>query len=466
MKVMVLGGSPKGNKSVTMQYIEYLQVRYPQHTFQVEYPAFYLKKFENKTVEFQALMEKIRKADLIIWAFPLYFCLVHSNYKRFIELLFERKAQSYFEGKYTASLSTSIHFFDHAAHNYIHSICDDLKMSYIGRHSPKMDDLTKKSGQQELCSFMELLDWTVKNQVKLPIEHKPIEHSKGSSLDLPKTEIKKIQTEKTVLILVDELKGNIKNMIESFNQFLEAPARVIELSTLKVNHCLGCLKCGDKNQCVYQDKDDYMSFFKSKVTKADIIVFAGTIRDRYLSSIWQRFFDRSFFNTHQPTLDRKQFAFLISGPISQLDNAKHILTSYTEWQGSQHNGFVSDESNDGDLIVQRMQSLAQRLVYNSDNNIELSKSFLRDGGLKIFRDDIFDHLKIIFRADHRFYKNHKLYDFPQDLWIKRLSMTLIYWITSIPFIKRKMYKTMTTFMLNPFKKTLSQAKKGELWNQK
>jgi hypothetical protein len=69
-------------------------------------------------------------------AFPLYFLLVPSNYKRFIELIWERGAEAAFKGKYAASLSTSIHFYDHIVHNYINAISEDLDMKFAGGGSP------------------------------------------------------------------------------------------------------------------------------------------------------------------------------------------------------------------------------------------------------------------------------------------------------------------------------------------
>jgi hypothetical protein len=65
-----------------------------------------------------------------------YYFLVSSQYKRFIELIWERKAEGFFKDKYTAVLSTSIHFFDHTAHNYMNAICDDLEMKYLGFFYP------------------------------------------------------------------------------------------------------------------------------------------------------------------------------------------------------------------------------------------------------------------------------------------------------------------------------------------
>jgi multimeric flavodoxin WrbA len=53
----------------------------------------------------------------VLWAFPLYYLLVASQYKRFIELIFENNSTAAFKGKYAAVLTTSINFYDHTAHN-------------------------------------------------------------------------------------------------------------------------------------------------------------------------------------------------------------------------------------------------------------------------------------------------------------------------------------------------------------
>jgi len=59
-----------------------------------------------------------------------------------------------------------------------------------------------------------------------------------------------------------------------------------------------------------------------QVRTADVIVFAGTVADRQLSWKWRQFFDRSFFNTHTPSLAGKQIAFLVAGPLSQLPDMR------------------------------------------------------------------------------------------------------------------------------------------------
>jgi NAD(P)H-dependent FMN reductase len=131
MKIIVLNGSPKGKLSITMQYIKYIEKIFPHHELKIFDISQKLRTIEKDEKVFQEIINEIESSDGVLWAFPLYYCLVHSNYKRFIELIFERKVTDAFKDKYTAAISTSIHFYDHTAHNYINAICDDLNMKYV-----------------------------------------------------------------------------------------------------------------------------------------------------------------------------------------------------------------------------------------------------------------------------------------------------------------------------------------------
>lgn len=122
MKIAVLNGSPKGNLSVTLQYVHFIQKKFPQHEMRIFNVAQQIRAIEKEEKTFQEIMEEIKSSDGVLWAFPLYYLLVSSQYKRFIELIWEKKAEGVFKNKYAAVLSTSIHFFDHTAHNYINAI--------------------------------------------------------------------------------------------------------------------------------------------------------------------------------------------------------------------------------------------------------------------------------------------------------------------------------------------------------
>ena len=94
MKIVVLNGSPKGNNSVTMQYVHFLQPRFPETEFRIFDVALKIKKLENDDRALQEVIANVADADAVLWAFPLYFLLVCSQYKRFIELIFEKNAVS------------------------------------------------------------------------------------------------------------------------------------------------------------------------------------------------------------------------------------------------------------------------------------------------------------------------------------------------------------------------------------
>ena len=134
MKIIVLNGSPKGMTSVTMQYVHYIEQLYPQHQLEFLDISLRLPKLERDEIAFQEVIDAVRSADAILWASPVYYWLVPANYKRFIELIWERNVQGAFRNKYTVALTTSIHFFDPTAHNYLRGVCEDLELKFLGSY--------------------------------------------------------------------------------------------------------------------------------------------------------------------------------------------------------------------------------------------------------------------------------------------------------------------------------------------
>jgi hypothetical protein len=77
MRVIVLNGSPKGMNSVTMQYVLFLQKTFPEHEFEITNVCQDLPKLESDEAAFHAIIDKVRSADTVLWAFPLYYLCVH-----------------------------------------------------------------------------------------------------------------------------------------------------------------------------------------------------------------------------------------------------------------------------------------------------------------------------------------------------------------------------------------------------
>lgn len=459
MKIVVLNGSPKGEISVTMQYVGFIKKKFPQHELKILNIAQRSKQIESKAEIFQAIIKDIKEADGILWAFPVYVFLVHSQYKRFIELIGERSAEAAFKGKPAAILSTSIHFYDHTAHNYIHGICDDLDMNFYASYSAEMQDLFKEIEREKLCHFFQgFFEAIVRKapaiKIYSPLHIQITEYTPGTSLEPVDTYDKKI------VIVTDEEEGqrNLKQMVQRVAAHFTGQAEVINLHNVDIKgSCLGCIRCGYDNTCVYREKDGFIDFYNNKLKTADILIFAGGIRDRYLSSLWKTFFDRGFFNTHIPSFTGKQIAFLVSGPLGQLSNLRQIMEAYAELQQANLVGIVSDEEGNCRILDDLLRELAVRSVEYAKVQYIKPTTFLGLGGRKIFRDEIWGDLRFPFAADHQFYKDKGFYDFPQKDYATRMRNVIFGWMVKIPAIRKRIYdEMMIRKMVEPFQKLLNK----------
>jgi multimeric flavodoxin WrbA len=454
MKIVILGGSPKGETSVTMQYVKYIQQEFPQHELKTFQVARRINVIEKNSEEFEDIIEHVKSCDGVLWAFPLYVFLVSSQYKRFIELITERGTQAAFKDKHAVSLSTSIHFFDHTAHNYMHAICDDLDMKFVGSFSAGMRDLLKPQGQKNLRLFAKSFFDAVEKNIEPAKSYQPIQWDSFAYLPSANTS-PKLHTSKKIVVLTDSEEGNVGMMKKHFSDLFSNRVEVINLNEVDIKGgCLGCLRCGKQNVCAYKGKDGFIDMYNSKLKTADILVFAGAIRDRYLSAKWKQFFDRSFFNTHQRSLAGKQFVFLISGPLSQIANLREILNAYVEWQNSNLVDVITDESKNSSQIDRAIEGIAERLVQFAESGYLRPATFLGIGGMKIFRDDIWGSLRVVFKADHKAYKKSGIYDFPQRKLLRNIFVRIMWLVTGIPWIYKKMIINFKEFMIMPYRRVL------------
>ena len=126
MKILVLNGSPKGKYSITLQTIKFLQLKNPDHEFEVLNVGQQIKKFEK---DFSSAKQALESADLLIFSYPVYTFIAPCQLHRFIELMKENNVS--IKGKFATQFSTSKHFYDVTAHRYIEDNCYDLGLKYI-----------------------------------------------------------------------------------------------------------------------------------------------------------------------------------------------------------------------------------------------------------------------------------------------------------------------------------------------
>ena len=452
MKIVVLNGSPKGDLSVTLQYAQYLAKTFPEVQFEVIHIAQRIKRIENDPKVFAEIIDQVRTADAVLWSFPLYILMVHAHYKRFIELIFERGVQDAFAGKYAATLSTSIHFFDHTAHIYMQGICDDLDMHFVEAFSADMQDLLKKEGQRQLVIFGKHFLDAIQNHAVTQRHYPPVVWSDFRYQSGPAF-VKIPDTGKKIVIVHDsrQPEGNLARMVERCRAAFEEDVTVVNIHEIDMKaSCLGCLQCGSDQQCAYEGKDGFIDFYRTQVMAADIVIYAGTIVDRYLSSRWKTYFDRCFFNTHTPVLMHKQVAFVISGPLGQVPNLVEIMQGFIELQQANLVGFVSDESESSADIDQLLDQLMTSAVNDSQAAYERPFTFLGIAGTQIFRDDIYGRLRTVFQADHRAYKRLGIYKtFPQQDWKIGLLNAFTGFVLRIPPIKKVFKQRIKQGMVQP-----------------
>lgn len=446
MKFTVLSGSPKGEQSITLQYLYFLARHFPQHQFDVVHVG---KPGKHEQAWIEEVLTQSAGSDGVIWVFPVYYLLVPAQMKGFIEALLANEKRKTLAGKYATAITTSVHFFDHTAHTYIHGISEDLGMSYYKGFSAEMSDLMRPRMREQFLLFATNFLRVVEKRLPLLCEQSPIESAVPTYLSPGVAPVAKTRAG-NVTIVTDYIEGdNLSGLVKNFEALLSIPATVVNLHQIDIKGgCLGCINCGYDAQCVYND--DMHQVYNDKLLTAQAIVFALNVRDRFFSARFKTFCDRQFFNGHRPMLRGKQLAFLVSGPLRQLPNLRQFIEAIGEVGEMNLVGVLSDEQQDHRQTTLHLETLASELASAITHPWFRPVSFLGTGGKLIFRDLIYK-LKWVFRADHMFYKKHGHYNYPQRKWYKNMIRSFIYALLHLPFIRKEFQRRMKSEMVKPYR---------------
>ena len=448
MNILVLNGSPKGKNSVTLQTVRYWEILFPEQQFDILHVGQKIKSLEK---DFTPALEAVKKADLLLFTYPVYTFIAPCQLHRFIELL---KASGVdLSGKFASQLTTSKHFYDTTAHRYIQDNCDDLGLHYITGLSADMDDLTKKKGQQEAESFFRYLCWSVDQKICEPVKNAPYTpaHQPVSVPDAT--------GEKTgdVVIVADlqEKDTQLQAMVERFQRQFPRKTRVVNIREYPFRGgCLGCFNCAITGKCVYTDGfDDYL---RNEIQKAEAIVYAFSISDHSMGARFKMYDDRQFCNGHRTVTIGMPIGYLVSGDLSREENLRTII----EARAQVGSNFLAGVATDEDTPDVAIDQLCAKLDYALKEKYLPPQNFYGIGGMKIFRDLIW-LMQGMMRADHKFYKAHKQYDFPQKQRGKMLAMYLVGALLSNQKLKAKMGSAMTEGMLMPYNKVLDKVRKEQ-----
>ena len=440
-KITVINGSPKGDKSITLYTVKYIEKLFPEYTFDTVHAGRDIRKFEKAP---ELIKDIFSGSDMILFAYPVYTFLVPSQLHRFIELM---KECADLKGIYAAQVSTSMHFYDVTAHSFIRLNCDDMGLKYLGGLSAGMDDLLTEKGRDEAESFFKRLLWSAENDI-----YEPDRRTVTAGIDAGAHEhaVPEMKAEKNgrIAVVCDMAEsGPLKEKVDAFCSMIPYKTDIVNIREYPFRGgCLGCLNCASDGKCVYTDGFD--EYLRESIQTADAVVYAFTIKDHSMGYRFKLFDDRQFCNGHRTVTMGRPVGYIAEGDMKAEPDLGMVIEARAQVGGNWLAG-ISD-SRGGCSIG----DLAANLVYAVENGYQQPRDFWGVGGLKIFRDMIYQ-MRGLMKEDHKFYKKHGFYDFPQKKKGRIAGMYLVGAMLRNRKLKKKIGPKMTEGMIRPYEKVLS-----------
>ena len=444
MNILVLSGSPKGENSISLHTCLFLEKQFPAHCFRYLHVGQKIKALEK---DFLPATEVLKAADLIVFCYPVYTFLVPSQLHRFIELM--KSSGLDVSGKAATQVTTSKHFYDITAHRFIEDNCADMHLRFLEGLSADMDDILTEKGQKQAVEWLEYTLWKMdRGEYKRPsVVPGPGRASRfAGQLDsvVPK------QAGKKAVVVTDLSPDDValKSMIDRFVAVFPYECDVVNIADFPfMGGCLSCFHCAASGKCIY--KDGFDDFLRNTIHKHDAILYAFRIKDHSMGARFKMYDDRQFCNGHRTVTMGTPFGYLVAGDYSREENLRLLLEARAQVGGNFLAGVATDEFD----VDKDIDELAANVAYAMEKQFTPPQNFLGVGGMKIFRDLIY-MMRGLMRADHKFFKSHGQYDFPQKKWKTSWMMYLVGWMMNNPTMKRKAGSKMAEGMIAPYKKIL------------
>ncbi len=438
MNILIVNGSPKGKYSVTLHTCLYIEKCFPEHAYQVLNVGQQIKKIEKDPAP---ALEQLKNADLILFSYPVYTFIVPSQLHRFIELVKESGID--LRGKFVTQISTSKHFYDVTAHRFIQDNCADLHMKYIKGLSADMDDLTKPQGQEDAKKFFQYVCYCMAEDLyeepSVPGASKPGTYARCL------TQGEKKEGRETVIV-ADVSDSSLSAMIEDFQAVYPYPTRIVNIREFPFSGgCISCFHCAADGKCIY--KDGFDTFLREKIQTASSIVYAYTVKDHSMGARFKLYDDRQFCNGHRTVTMGMPMGYLVCGDLSREENLRTVMEARCEVGHNFLCGVATDAAG--------IEAMARRMTYALEQEYVQPQNFYGVGGMKIFRDLIY-LMRGIMVADHKFYKKHGIYDFPQKKKGTLIAMLLVGKLMNSPKLRAKMGSKINEGMIAPYKKVLDK----------
>jgi len=456
MNILILNGSPKGEKSISLFYAKYLIKKFPNIKFEIVNISSKIRIIENNNDKFNEIVTKITKADGLIWALPVYVLSVPGQVMRFYELVRNRCEPDVFQGKYVSSIITSMHYFDHNAMLYLQAQTEDLNGYFVEGFSAEMFDIKQPKIRKNLINYANMFFSYIDE--KKPVIKRFYNFEKNKINDVlfydPNMDCLLPVKHNSNIVLIsnnDVFDNNVNQMIGVFKKIMGDSVEHIRIENINLKGgCLGCLQCSQEGICVYND--DYEKY-KTIIKNADAVIYALKINHHSFGSSFKMFADRGFSNGHRV---KKNFftGFLISGPLYYENHVQNIIDGINYGGKSAFDGnVVCDYKVNSDELTKLIEVFCQNLIRSIDLGYNKPTNFYGVAAHKIFRDLVFATSSLQ-RADDYYYKKNNLYDFPTWDYKTRLLNLFVKIITLPKGMRKSFNKKINTMMIKDFEKII------------
>lgn len=266
MKICVLSCSPKGETSLTLQTVKFLQKFFPEDIFEV--------KLTTKVECTDDVVDAASESDIIMILSSIFHLHVHGQMISMLDELVSKlraKIGDDINKKYFTYITSSNFIYDIGAHNYILRWAQGEKLNFLRDLSLKDDSMLTEQGQEEVYRWFK--------------------YTKETIALLKSKEIPKVTSARRIAIINDglaspELVSKISDMykergceVESFN-----------LNDYKIAPCNACFACYSNRVCCM--KDDFVDLVDKVGTGTDMFVNVGKLRYGMLGQKFKIWTDR------------------------------------------------------------------------------------------------------------------------------------------------------------------------------
>lgn len=446
MNILVLNGSPKGQHSVTLKTAQYLEKLHPEHTFRYLDAAARIRELEK---DFGPAAEALESAELLLFTYPVYTFLAPSQLHRFLELAQEHGIR--LDGRHGSQITTSKHFFDTTAHVFVTANMSDLGLITYPGLSADMSDLLKPEGRKQARDFFTRLRFEIDRSMGTP----PAETARPDlrpayEAALP-AQAKRSGFRVALVYAARETDAGLFAMMEDFERTLPFETVRVDVEAIPFRGgCLGCLHCAQDGRCIY--RDGFETLLNDRIHGCDATVYAFPIRHHFTYSSMKVFDDRQFCNGHRTVTAGAPVGYLLSGSYAAEPNLQTVLEGRAAVGGNYWCGVATDEGD----TARSIGNLAATLTLALEEGLSAPPSFLGIGGAKIFRDLVWG-MQGFMQADHHFFKENGMYDFPQNdkktLWGMRMAGLAL----KVPAVRRKIQPHLAEYMLKPYEDVVQNA---------